>query len=142
MAQCFECQQEATVRHHVVPRSLGGTAVVDLCGPCHGKAHHSSRSMTTSHLTKLALAAKRNAGERTGQVPFGWQADDDGRLVEDANEQNVLTKIKALRATSISIRKIAAILTSAGIVTKKGGSAWCPSTVQSILKERTTTRLT
>ena len=142
MAQCFECQEEATVRHHVVPRSLGGTAVVDLCGACHGKAHHANRNMTTSHLTKVALAAKRKAGERYGQIPFGWRLDDANRLVKDAAEQNVLVKIKALRATRMSIRKIAFILTSAGIVTKKGGCEWCPSTIQSILKERTTTSLT
>jgi hypothetical protein len=135
MSQCFECQEQATVRHHVVPRSLGGTAVVDLCGACHGKAHHANRNMTTSHLTKAALAAKRAAGERVGGVPFGWTVDAAGRLAEDDAEQKVLHKIRAYRAAGMSLRKIAAILNDDGIVTKKGRS-WLGSSIQSILKER------
>ena len=84
--------------------------------------------------TKAALAAKRKAGERTGEVPFGWRLDDAGRLIEDAAEQTVLTKIMACRAAGLSLRKIAAILTEAGIVTKKGGSAWKHTTIKSILE--------
>ena len=84
--------------------------------------------------TKAALAAKRKAGERTGEVPFGWRLDDAGRLVEDAAEQNVLAKIMSCRAAGMSLRKIAAILTGAGIVTKKGRSTWTHTTVASILE--------
>lgn len=84
--------------------------------------------------TKAAMAAKRKAGERVGEVPFGWAIDAAGRLVEDAAEQNVLAKIVACRQAGMSLRKIAAILTEAGCVTKKGGTAWSHSTVQSILE--------
>jgi DNA invertase Pin-like site-specific DNA recombinase len=84
--------------------------------------------------TKAALAAKRKAGERVGEVPFGWTLDAAGRLVEDADEQNVLAKIMACHAAGVSLRKIAAILTGAGCVTKKGGTTWSHSTVQSILE--------
>lgn len=84
--------------------------------------------------TKAAMAAKRKAGERIGEVPFGWTLDAAGRLVEDADEQNVLAKIIACRQAGMSLRKIAAILTEAGCVTKKGGTAWTHSTVQSILQ--------
>lgn len=84
--------------------------------------------------TKSALAAKRKAGERVGEVPFGWTLDAAGRLVEDADEQNVLAKIMACRAAGMSLRKIAAILTGAGCVTKKGNAAWSHSAVQSILE--------
>ena len=84
--------------------------------------------------TKAALAAKRKAGERTGEVPFGWRLDDAGRLVEDAAEQNVLVKIMAGRAAGMSLRQIAAILTGAGIVTKKGRSTWTHTTIASILE--------
>ena len=84
--------------------------------------------------TKAALAAKRKAGERTGEVPFGWRLDDAGRLAEDAAEQNVLAKIMACRAAGMSLRKIAAILTGAGIVTKKGRATWTHTTVASILE--------
>ena len=84
--------------------------------------------------TKAALAAKRKAGERTGEVPFGWRLDDAGRLAEDAAEQNVLAKIMACRAAGMSLRQIAAILTGGGIVTKKGRSTWTHTTIASILE--------
>jgi DNA invertase Pin-like site-specific DNA recombinase len=84
--------------------------------------------------TKAALAAKRRAGERTGEVPFGWRLDDAGRLIEDAAEQNVLSKIMACRAAGMSLREIAAILTGAGIATKKGGASWKHTTIKSILE--------
>jgi DNA invertase Pin-like site-specific DNA recombinase len=83
--------------------------------------------------TKAAMAAKRTAGERVGEVPFGWTLTADGRLAEDAAEQNVLAKINACRSLGMSLRKIAAILTESGCITKKGGSVWSHSTVQSIL---------
>lgn len=83
--------------------------------------------------TKAALAAKRRAGERTGEVPFGWRLDDAGRLIEDAAEQNVLAKIKACRAAGMSLRQIAAILTESKVATKKGGATWKHTTIKSIL---------
>ena len=84
--------------------------------------------------TKAALAAKRKAGERTGEIPFGWCLGADGRLIEDAREQNVLAKIKACREARMSLRQIAAILTEAGEVTKKGNTTWKHSTIKSILE--------
>jgi site-specific DNA recombinase len=84
--------------------------------------------------TKAALAAKRTAGERVGEVPFGWCLGDDGILIESAEEQTVLRLIKELRAEGISLRKIAAILTEKNCITKKGGTSWSHSTVQSILE--------
>jgi DNA invertase Pin-like site-specific DNA recombinase len=84
--------------------------------------------------TKAALAAKRKAGERTGEVPFGWRADAEGRLIEDAAEQNVLAKIMACRAAGMSLRKIAAILTESGVRTKKGAAKWHGETIRSILE--------
>lgn len=84
--------------------------------------------------TKAALAAKRRNGERTGEVPFGWRLDDAGRLLEDAAEQTVLAKIMECRASGMSLRQIAAILTEAGIATKKGGSVWKHTTIKSILE--------
>lgn len=84
--------------------------------------------------TKSAMAAKRAAGERIGEVPYGWCLDADGRLVEDADEQEVLQLIRECRAEGVSLRKIAAVLTGKGYVTKKGKASWSHSTVQSILE--------
>ncbi len=84
--------------------------------------------------TKAAMAAKRKANERVGEVPFGWCLGADGILIEEASEQAVLRLIEELRAEGLSLRKIAAILTEKNCVTKKGGTKWSHSTVQSILE--------
>lgn len=84
--------------------------------------------------TKAAMAAKRVANERIGEVPFGWCLDDAGRLVEDADEQAVIEQILECRRLGTSLRRIAAILNDAGVVTKKGKASWSHSTVQSILE--------
>jgi DNA invertase Pin-like site-specific DNA recombinase len=83
--------------------------------------------------TKAALAAKRQAGELAGEVPFGWQAGTDGKLIEVASEQAVLKIIGELRQAGLSLRKIAAILTDAGHRTKKGNTTWTHTSVKSIL---------
>jgi DNA invertase Pin-like site-specific DNA recombinase len=83
--------------------------------------------------TKAALAAKRRAGERTGEVPFGWTVDSDGTLIEQADEQEVLRLIHAMRARGYSLRRIASILTESGAQTKKGNAAWSHTSVKSIL---------
>ena len=83
--------------------------------------------------TRAALAAKRRAGERAGEVPFGWTADENGKLIEVADEQNVLRLIHELRASGVSLRKIASILTESGHRTKKGNASWTHTTVKSIL---------
>jgi DNA invertase Pin-like site-specific DNA recombinase len=86
--------------------------------------------------TKAALAAKRRAGELAGEVPFGWTADESGRLHEVADEQNVLRLIDELRGAGVSLRRIASILTDAGHTTKKGRAAWTHTTVKSILDRK------
>lgn len=83
--------------------------------------------------TKAAMAAKRAAGHRIGEVPFGYQLADDGRLVEDAGEQLVLQLIRECRAAGYSLRQIAAVLMKKGIATKKGRTTWYAETVKSIL---------
>jgi DNA invertase Pin-like site-specific DNA recombinase len=93
------------------------------------------RAMIRSR-TKAALAAKRRAGELAGEVPFGWMADDTGKLFEVAAEQAILRIIGELRDAGVSLRKIAAILTDAGHRTKKGKATWTHTTVKSILERQ------
>jgi len=83
--------------------------------------------------TKAALATKRRAGELAGEVPFGWTADEDGKLIEVADEQAILRIIGELRQAGVSLRKIAAILTESGHRTKKGKATWTHTSVKSIL---------
>jgi DNA invertase Pin-like site-specific DNA recombinase len=93
------------------------------------------RAMIRSR-TKAALGAKRRAGELAGEVPFGWVADDTGKLFEVAAEQAILRIIVELRQANVSLRQIAAILTEAGHRTKKGKAAWTHTTVKSILERQ------
>jgi DNA invertase Pin-like site-specific DNA recombinase len=83
--------------------------------------------------TRAAMSAKRKAGERTGEVPFGWNLGADGRLVENAAEQKVLADIVACRNAGMSLRRIASILTDANVPTKKGSATWNHNTIASIL---------
>jgi DNA invertase Pin-like site-specific DNA recombinase len=85
--------------------------------------------------TKAAMGAMRRSGRLTGTVPFGWTADADGNLHEVPEEQEVITRIVALRAEGTSLRRIAAILDAAGRKTKTG-KRWYGETVRSILDRR------
>lgn len=87
----------------------------------------------TAERTAAALHHKRAKGERTGGIPFGW-VDEDGRLTPVPAEQAVLERIKACREAGFSYRGIAAELTAAGVVTKRGKAVWTHTAVVSILK--------
>jgi DNA invertase Pin-like site-specific DNA recombinase len=89
------------------------------------------RSLIRSR-TRAAMAAKRAAGQRVGEVPFGWDLDA-GRLVENAAEQKVISRILDCRRAGMSLREIAAILNGQAITTKKG-RRWYGETVRSILE--------
>jgi hypothetical protein len=116
---CFECGQPASHRHHVVPRSRGGTQTVPLCEPCHGKAH--DRVMRTSALTSHALQKKKPRGERTGKIRWGYTLADDGKtLVPNEAEQGISRTIFELRAQGLTVRAIAAELEQRGVVTRNG----------------------
>jgi site-specific DNA recombinase len=74
--------------------------------------------------TKDAMAHKKASGERVGTVPFGYRVAADGvRLESDEAEQGILEKIRALRASGLSTRKIADELNRQG-VTNRRGSGW------------------
>ncbi len=83
--------------------------------------------------TKAAMAAKRKAGQRVGEIPFGWTLGPDGNLIEVAAEQVILEKIRNCRAAGVSLRRIAEILTEEGFATKKGNTKWNHNTIDSIL---------
>lgn len=71
--------------------------------------------------TVAALAVKRSRGEKTGgDVPFGYRAVD-GRLKPVALEQAVIQRARQLRATGLSLRKVAAKLAVLGFTPRKGG---------------------
>ena len=87
--------------------------------------------------TKSALAVKRNNGQRTGSVPFGFDLDDDGTtLVPNPAEQQTSQDIQSMRDDGLSYPKIAEALTAQGIPTKSGNGTWNQATIRSILKRK------
>ncbi len=87
--------------------------------------------------TKSALAVKRNNGQRTGSVPFGFDLDDDGTtLVPNPAEQQTSQDIQSMRDNGLSFPKIAEALTAQGIPTKQGNGRWNQATIRSILKRK------
>ena len=118
---CINCGAPATHDHHVVPRSLGGVATVPLCHECHGKAHGRAGGFRhTSELTRVALAKKKARGERVGSVPFGYAVDADGRLVPSSAELEIIAKTKHFRSLGMSLRRVVAALSRAGVVGRTG----------------------
>jgi len=82
--------------------------------------------------TREALAAKRARGEVYGKVPFGFRREGN-RLVEDESEQATLAQARALHASGISLRRVAAGLSSAGHVSR-GGRPYSLSAVHAMMQ--------
>ncbi len=68
--------------------------------------------------TKAALRAKRAQGLRAGNVPFGFTADADGRLVFNEDEQRSIAAIRECRKARLSLRETAAELNRRHLLTR------------------------
>jgi DNA invertase Pin-like site-specific DNA recombinase len=74
--------------------------------------------------TRDAMHHKRANGQRVGNIPFGYRLAVDGRmLVEDAAEQDILARIRELKASGHTTREIADELNRQGYRTRRG-TAW------------------
>lgn len=85
--------------------------------------------------TTCAMAHLRSQGQRiSGRLPYGYDLASDGQsLVQNAQEQDGLRVIQALRKTGKGRRRIAAALSKQGIATKTG-TVWTPQAVGAILR--------
>ncbi len=92
----------------------------------------------TGERTRDALAHLRSSGVRLGRDALGWrrmaESDDDGRreIAEDDEERRTVARIYELRAQGLSLRAMAATLTSEGHRTKRAGR-WAPETIRKVL---------
>ena len=84
--------------------------------------------------TSVAMQHKASRGEYTGgEVPFGYQLGSDGvNVVPDLNEQRILQRIRTLRGSGMSLRKIGQALVAEGLRNRSGAS-WGPSTLKRVL---------
>jgi len=74
--------------------------------------------------TKAALKAKRDRGERAGNIPFGYSLNADGRTLDaNADEQHVIGLLRELKAAGYTLRQIADELNRQGFTTRRG-TAW------------------
>jgi DNA invertase Pin-like site-specific DNA recombinase len=79
--------------------------------------------------TKAALALKRERGERTGTVRYGYRVAEDGKtLLPDDHEQAVIARARELRAEGASLRAVGRTLLAEGM-TPRTGRAWNPQVV-------------
>ena len=91
--------------------------------------------------TKCAMGHLRTQGQRiSGRIPYGYDLASDGQnLVPNAQEQEGLRVMLALRKRGKGRRRIAAALSKQGIATKTG-TAWSPQAVGAILKREVKTQ--
>lgn len=86
-----------------------------------------------SDRTRFALAHKRTNREKTGgRVPFGYIVED-GRLIEEPNEQKALALIGKLRRQGYSLRGICERLCARGYKTRCGNMNWHPQVVKQLI---------
>jgi DNA invertase Pin-like site-specific DNA recombinase len=81
----------------------------------------------------LRHQAKGRRMTRADRCPYGWRPDpaDADRLAEDAEEQEVIARIRRERLKGRGLRELARSLDRAGIACRSG--RWSHSTVRSIL---------
>jgi DNA invertase Pin-like site-specific DNA recombinase len=81
----------------------------------------------------LRHQAKGRRMTRPDRCPYGWRPDpsDPERLVEDAEEQATIRRIREERRVGRGLREIARRLDLAGIACR--GGQWSHTTVRSIL---------
>jgi len=95
---CFECRLPAKYKHHVVPKSLGGTKTVPLCEGCHSKIHQTDLRLSAlqKEAVKKAVAKCKAEGRKWGGG--GWNKVRADRY----------PKVKAMRESGMKLKDIAA----------------------------------
>lgn len=122
---CVECEAQATEKHHVIPRSRGGTFTVDLCGACHGLVHNVRRSDDHGALIREGHARARARG-----VVWGGNS---GR--PRAAPPHIRARIVQERVDGATFNQIANRLNDDGVPTANVTSRWCGSTIRKILMQ-------
>lgn len=91
---------------------------------------------------KECLGHKKSKGGCVGQVPYGYESYlivSDGAtkpvkmLRRNESEQIIISQMKRLRTSGLSVQKICETLNSEGLVTRKG-TPWTQQNMQIILK--------
>ena len=66
--KCFECDSTNNVhQHHIVPKSMGGTKTIPLCGYCHGLVHGKNFGMEWKRLQMEGIRKRKELGLYKGR---------------------------------------------------------------------------
>lgn len=88
---------------------------------------------TTGERTRDALAHKRANGEFTGgNAPYGFSVNEEGKLVPNAAEQDVLRIVREMKDAGLSMTAIANELARAGLV-PRSGKVWHAQQIKRML---------
>jgi len=119
--ECFECGSTDDLQnHHIIPRSLGGTKTIPLCGKCHSIVHNSSGLLHTSSLQKLSIKRKKeNCKKYNGKSMYGYKYVGD-RIEEEPSEMLMIQTIYSLNKQGLSSRKIAKKLDELNYINRIG----------------------
>jgi len=85
--KCINCSNKAEHKHHVVPRSKGGIATVDLCAECHKKIHVGG--VGSSYLTKLGIFKSQSAFFARLLYLIVEETTDINKIAKDFNNNGV-----------------------------------------------------
>jgi DNA invertase Pin-like site-specific DNA recombinase len=97
---------------------------------------------TTALRTKLNMKFRKENGRTYSSAPFGWTNEGergsngkiiDGKLIPNEEEQKIVAEIFNYKQIGHSLNKIAEILNSWGIKSKKGGK-WSAKTIKDVLE--------
>jgi DNA invertase Pin-like site-specific DNA recombinase len=84
--------------------------------------------------TRAAMKVKRERGERTGDLPFGYRLAEDGvHVEEDPEEQRAISIINRMKAEGLSQREIASRLNAECVPAR--GARWHKTTVARVLQK-------
>ena len=144
--QCCNVDVEYLHKHHILPKSLGGTDlptnIVECCESCHGNIH--GRNMLNhSRLTSAGLAAAKARGVQLGAYRDGVYVGGKGNAdtARNATEArtakyraNSLDRLPLLKKHdpdgTMSLRAIADIFNRQGVPTVSGRGHWQSNSVR------------
>ena len=98
-----------------------------------GAVNEFERSMIALRLRSGRARKAEKGGFAYGSPPFGYRAEN-GELIPVPEEFDTVARIRALHAEGRSLREIGSALEAEGRTTKRGGTRWHPTTVQSVLR--------
>lgn len=90
------------------------------------------RQAARARLHRGADKARAEGGRAGGRTPYGWRMVA-GQLVEDAKEQAIRTRVRALADRGESYAAIGRQLETEGYVKRDGSTTWHPDTVRRIV---------